>query len=83
MPQHLKLTLYTAPGCHLCDDALELLNPWLDKGLSLALVDITKDELLLARYRVRIPVVASATGIELGWPFNADKLATWLTSLTK
>ena len=83
MPQHLKLTLYTAPGCHLCDDALELLNPWLDKGLSLALVDITKDELLLARYRVRIPVVASATGTELGWPFNADKLATWLTNLTK
>lgn len=81
MSQGLNLTLYTTVGCHLCDQALALLDPWLQKGLKLALVDIAEDDLLMARYGVRIPVVASLCGAELGWPFSAEKLASWIADL--
>ncbi|SFX63371.1 glutaredoxin family protein [Marinospirillum alkaliphilum] len=77
----LHLTLYTTAGCHLCDKALALLNPWLQQGVSLALVDIAEDELLMARYGVRIPVLAAPEGQELGWPFTAAELQDWLKSL--
>ncbi len=83
MSQNLRLTLYTTLGCHLCDEALALLEPWLKEGLKLALVDIADDDLLMADYGVRIPVVASPSGAELGWPFNADSLAKWLEQLVK
>lgn len=78
MSQDLHLTLYTTLGCHLCDQALALLEPWVDKGLKLALVDIAEDDLLMARFATSIPVVASPSGSELGWPFDAEKLAVWI-----
>ncbi|GLR62584.1 glutaredoxin family protein [Marinospirillum insulare] len=81
MAEGLHLTLYTTEGCHLCDEALALLNPWLAKGLGLALVDIAEDDLLMARYSVRIPVIASPSGVELGWPFSAEGLASWIQNL--
>jgi len=83
MTANLHLTLYTTSGCHLCNQALALLEPWLAKGLKLALVDIAEDDLLMARYGVRIPVVASTNGVELGWPFNAEGLANWINDLPK
>lgn len=83
MPQDLHLTLFTTAGCHLCDKALALLEPWVSHqqtqpGITLVLVDIAEDDLLMARYGVRIPVVASPDGAELGWPFTAEELADWL-----
>jgi len=83
MTANLHLTLYTTSGCHLCNQALALLEPWLAKGLKLALVDIAEDDLLMVRYGVRIPVVASSSGVELGWPFNAKGLANWINDLPK
>jgi glutathione S-transferase len=53
------LTLYSRPGCHLCDDArAQLLQ--LQDTLPFALheVDITEDDALHARYLERIPVIA-------------------------
>jgi hypothetical protein len=47
--------LYTAPGCHLCGPALEVVRGVC--GSSFTLVDITQDEDLERRYRSRIPVV--------------------------
>lgn len=81
MSQGLNLTLYTTEGCHLCNQALALLEPWLEEGLRLASVDIAEDELLMARYAERIPVVASPCGAELGWPFTAEGLASWIKDL--
>ncbi len=83
MSKGLRLTLYTTAGCHLCDEALALLEPWLQKELGLALVDIAEDSLLMARYGVRIPVIASPCGAELNWPFSAEKLASWINHLPK
>lgn len=83
MPENLHLTLFTTAGCHLCHKALALLEPWTshqqaEQNITLALIDIAEDESLMARYGVSIPVVASAKGAELGWPFTAEELANWL-----
>lgn len=76
-----QLTLYTTEGCHLCDQALNLLEPWLVKGYGLAKVDIAEDELLMARYGERIPVIASPNAGEIGWPFTAAELEDWISQL--
>ena len=54
----IALTIYSRPGCHLCDelrDLLDDLRPNFD--LTLEEVDITQNETLFARYRYDIPVL--------------------------
>jgi glutaredoxin len=53
------VTLYTRPGCHLCDDARTALHRVRkDVPFELEEVDISADDALHARYLERIPVVA-------------------------
>ena len=55
----LTITLYGRPGCHLCDDALEVLERIrADAPFDLATVNIEDDDALLRAYLVRIPVVS-------------------------
>ena len=49
-----RITLYRRDGCHLCDDAREVL---VRVGEPFAEVDIETDDELLKRYLERIPVV--------------------------
>ncbi|MFP5380452.1 MAG: glutaredoxin family protein [Vicinamibacteria bacterium] len=52
------VVLYTKPGCHLCDEALALLDELAPAyGLAITSVDITTDASLFERYRYEIPVV--------------------------
>ena len=46
--------LYTRSGCHLCDDARQLLESY---GLTPELVDIDADADLVDRYDTCVPVV--------------------------
>jgi hypothetical protein len=50
-----NVVVYTAPGCHLCGPAVEVVRSVL--GDDFAVVDITRDTALERRYRERIPVV--------------------------
>ena len=50
-----RLTLYGRPGCHLCDDAREVLER---VGEPFDEVDIEADDELFKRLLERIPVVA-------------------------
>jgi glutaredoxin len=53
------VTLYSRPGCHLCDDARAALERVRrDAPFELEEVDITADDALHLRYLERIPVVA-------------------------
>ncbi len=53
------VTLYSRPGCHLCDDAREALRRVARRApFELHEIDITTDDALHARYLERIPVVA-------------------------
>ena len=52
------MTLYTAPGCGLCDEALAVVREaQAQLGFELDVVDIEGDEELERRYRVLLPVV--------------------------
>lgn len=64
----MSLTLYTSPGCHLCEQAEEILDY---VGVSFSAIDISSDVNLVRKYGVRIPVVQRADGAELGWPFDS------------
>jgi glutaredoxin len=53
------VTLYSRPGCHLCDDARAALERVRAQApFALDEIDITADDALHARYLERIPVVA-------------------------
>jgi len=49
------LTMYSRPGCHLCDDARDVLERI---GVAFTEVDIDSDDELFKRYLERIPVIA-------------------------
>ena len=52
------VTLYGRPGCHLCDEAREvLLRVRAETPFELHEVDIERDDELFKRYLERIPVV--------------------------
>ena len=52
-----RITLYTRPGCHLCDDARAVVERvCADLGESFEEVDITTDDELADRFGEDIPV---------------------------
>ena len=57
-----RMTLYERPGCHLCEEAAELLDAMIGPD-RYERVDIEADDDLLVRYGHRIPVVTLA-GVE-------------------
>lgn len=71
-----ELVLYSTLGCHLCEQAEQLLT---QAGLAYRYVDIADEDELLGRYGNRIPVLAmSGRNDELGWPFDQAKLQRYL-----
>jgi glutaredoxin len=74
------ITLYTRPGCHLCEDAVDMLER-LATRLSLAIVEVNilEDANLYERYRHSIPVVAIGEGPVLTAPIREEELLRWLT----
>lgn len=50
----MHVNVYTRSGCHLCDDAIELLRA---HGLDPVLQDIDEDKTLHARFTDCVPVV--------------------------
>jgi len=52
------VTLYTRPGCHLCEEAKALIEPMLGEfGATLREVNIDADAALRERYGMDIPVI--------------------------
>ncbi|HEY8118655.1 MAG TPA: glutaredoxin family protein [Methylophilaceae bacterium] len=74
------LNLYGTSACHLCEQALEILESLATElSLSWVEIDIVEDEQLMQRYGVKIPVLQSATGAELCWPFDKPKVIAFVT----
>jgi glutaredoxin len=56
------VTLYTRPGCHLCDEAKAAIAPLLSEfGATLREVNIDEDAALKERYGWDIPVIFIGT----------------------
>ncbi|GIX29632.1 MAG: hypothetical protein KatS3mg124_0104 [Porticoccaceae bacterium] len=69
-----RAVLYTAPRCHLCEQAKALVYPLLPAGSRLAERRVDADQ-ALAPWRERIPVLAVEDGEGrprevLPWPFT-------------
>jgi len=74
------LILYGTEGCHLCEDAQAVLA---DIGLAWQGIDIAEDDALLARYDIRIPVLARQdNGAELNWPFGREDVLRLINDAT-
>lgn len=68
----MKLLLYGTSYCHLCEQAEAVLHAI---GVRAEPVDIAEDDMLLARYGARIPVVRRPDNdTEIGWPFDEAAL---------
>ncbi len=79
----ISLFFYTTSGCHLCDDAEALLkvlgqHPQLANEFQYQSVEISDSDQLIELYGTRIPVLATHTDRELGWPFSQEELGQWL-----
>ena len=54
----LEVTLYTRPGCHLCDEAKSQIAPLLAEfGARLREVNIDADPVLRERHNLDVPVI--------------------------
>jgi hypothetical protein len=69
------LTLLSTEHCTLCEQALDLLLSMPElRGLTLEVVDVARDDALLERYGMRLPVLILGAR-ELDWPFGPAEVA--------
>jgi glutaredoxin len=75
-----RVTLYSKPGCHLCDDARAVIEEvCADLGESFDEVDITGSAELMTRYGEEIPVTFVDGRQHDYWRVDATRLRTALT----
>jgi hypothetical protein len=76
----VQLRFYTTLGCHLCEQAEELLRAQQAiSGLEWEAVEIADSDRLVEAYGLRIPVLQRVSDAdELGWPFTEAELHRWL-----
>jgi glutaredoxin len=68
-----RVVLYGKPGCHLCDDARDLLDSLSARcAFTVDEVDITSDPALFRRYDIRIPVIVIDGVEEFDAPLQRD-----------
>lgn len=73
--------LYGTSACHLCEQATEILTALQSHGFRWQEIDISNEDLLLARYGTKIPVLQdTSTGRELNWPFDHNDVIGLLNS---
>jgi thiol-disulfide isomerase/thioredoxin len=75
-----QITLYTRPGCHLCEDAADLLEQLATRfPLRIVEVNIQEDIGLFERYKHSIPVMVIAGGPTLAAPIHEADIIRGLT----
>lgn len=73
--------LFGTLGCHLCEDAEQVLQPFVEQGLLVELLDIIDSPQWLERYALTIPVLRRVdTGQELKWPFDEQDVLKLLNN---
>ena len=57
-PSQLQVTFYTKAGCHLCEEARDMLDDIAaETEYELTEIDIRSDPAIFEQYRYRIPVI--------------------------
>lgn len=72
----VQLTLYSKPGCHLCDDAKAKIGRLRARGFDLSLEerDITTNREWFERFRETIPVIELPDGRSIEAPISEFRL---------
>jgi hypothetical protein len=70
------VTLFSTPGCHLCEEAHALLRQHRD--LQIEVVNIRTSIELQREMGWRIPVARFGNGAELSWPFTSSQVKSAL-----
>lgn len=68
------LSLYSRPGCHLCEELEAELAPLIEGRAVIELVDISDDPGLERRYGLRIPVLTDGDQELSEFPLDRDKV---------
>jgi hypothetical protein len=77
-----QLVLYSTTHCHLCEKAEALLANYYH-AFNLNIIDIADNDMLLAQYGTRIPVLLSVDNAsELNWPFDEIRIKEFFDKLT-
>jgi hypothetical protein len=72
--------LFGTLGCHLCEEAEAVLQPFVAQGLVVELLDIADSEEWLQRYALTIPVLRRVdNGQEISWPFDRNDVLRLFT----
>ncbi len=80
----IRLLLLETTGCHLCEQALAIVNQcWQeDHDLFIENIDIADNEAWQSSYATRIPVLYhTETQKDLGWPFNLADVKAFIEAL--
>jgi hypothetical protein len=81
----MRLLLFGTSGCHLCEQAREIIQDCLsdryDKWIET--IDIAEFEQWQAQYAIRIPVLYHPESQkELGWPFDQTQVKEFIIGLS-
>lgn len=73
--------LFGTLGCHLCEEAEQVLQPFVEQGLIVELLDIIDSPHWLERYALTIPVLRRIDNAqELRWPFDEQDVQQLFTT---
>lgn len=75
----MSFKLYESEGCHLCEQAKQLLSQSLASTQQVEQIDIAFEAALIDRFGESIPVLEHVqSGQLLYWPFDLSQLTRWL-----
>jgi glutaredoxin len=86
----IQLTLLTKPGCHLCDQAREVVDSAVsafmaqnksNTQLEITELNILEDEALTNQYSEEIPVLQINGATHAYWKIDSERLITALNEL--
>ena len=90
MQKLISLTLFTKPGCHLCEEAKTVVDSALDQfksehsadlPIELTEVNIMEDQALLEKYGEEIPVLQINGSTHAYWRIDSERLIAVLNQL--
>ena len=76
----IELTVYSRPGCHLCDEMLAELEPLVTGRARVEVVDISQDAVLSKRFGVLIPVLMHGSEELSRYRLDRDRVSELIDS---
>ncbi|MBI2863299.1 MAG: glutaredoxin family protein [Chloroflexi bacterium] len=83
-PKQIEVRFYTKDGCHLCEEARQMLTAIADEvSLAITEVDITRDPKVYERFKYAIPVIEVDGAVLIGGRFSLADLREALAEVAE